>query len=188
MSCCSSVRRSGRLEREKTASWPVLEPDESANSNGSCHAGLSRRRRMDSGMRWLLSSATSPSMASSNADRVVMAAVPGFGFPVDAPNVATPRGLRDGKKTRTKRQMIKSMYSSTCPLVACQWTRMTRHERENQGETRHNGCQTTRLNTQNAAIQKGDAVVGSHNSGYTDTQFTHTIKINKYERKGRHAT
>ncbi|EFX66631.1 hypothetical protein DAPPUDRAFT_262756 [Daphnia pulex] len=54
---------------------------------------------MDSGMRWLLSSATSPSMASSNADRVVMAAVPGFGFPVDAPNVATPRGLRNEKDT-----------------------------------------------------------------------------------------
>jgi hypothetical protein len=66
--------------------------------------GYSRRRRMDSGMRWLLSSATSHSMASSNADRVVMATVPGFGFPVDAPNVATPRGLRNGK-TQTERRL-----------------------------------------------------------------------------------
>jgi hypothetical protein len=48
-------------------------------------------------------------MASSNADRVVMAAVPGFGFPVDAPNVATPRGLRDGKDTNGT-----SIKSSQC--------------------------------------------------------------------------
>jgi hypothetical protein len=46
----------------------------------------------------------------------------------------------------------------------------------NQDETKHNGCQTTRLNTQNGEIQKGDGVVGSHNSGYTNTQNTHTIK------------
>jgi hypothetical protein len=41
-------------------------------------------------------------MASSNADHVVIATVPGFRFPVDALNVATPHNLRDGKdKNRT---------------------------------------------------------------------------------------
>ncbi len=59
-------------------------------------------------------------MASCNADRVVMAAVPGFGFPVDAPNVATPRRLRDEKGHKTERQLNRVNIFVKSLLVACQ--------------------------------------------------------------------
>ncbi len=90
---------------------------------------------------------SSPSMASGNADRVVMAAVPGFGFPVDAPNVATPRQLRDEKAQNgtlvRSSQCIRETFTCCLPVNTNDTARTG-----NQDETKHNGCQTTRLNTQ----------------------------------------
>jgi hypothetical protein len=58
-------------------------------------------------------------MASTNVDRVIMAAVPGFGFPVNAPNVATPRSDLEKRETQNT-NLNEPVYCFDELLVASQ--------------------------------------------------------------------
>jgi hypothetical protein len=143
-----------------------------------CQAGLSCRRRLGSGMRWLLSSAAPPSMASSNADRVVMAAMPVFGFLVDAPNVATPRRLRDGKDTNETSDNQANVFLNES-------TGCLPKDMNNTGTVGKN----TRLDTIQDGIQKEiPSWAPTIRDTHTHTNRAHTIKLNEYKREGRHAT
>ena len=108
-------------------------------------------------------------MASSNADRVVMAAVPGFGFPVDAPNVATPRELTETETQKHKRLDEPMYYRTSCWLPA-----------SNKENNQHkNGGGHTKMAAGPRDVRRvgrypeGDPVTGSKERD-TNTKNTHT--------------